>query len=383
MASPIRVLELNVTSALGGGPKAMLDLVGGLGRDHFAPIVVTPDDGPYFAQYKALGVPVLDLPGRGLRPATLSGIVAAVRHHRVQLIHSHGKGAGLYGRLAAMLTRVPVVHSFQGLHHRRHGRTGQAAYLALERGLARLTARFIHVSRSEMQEALVLGVSKAERAVVIPNAVDCEEIDRLSIDSSRERAALGLADASVVVGTVSRISPQKGLDDFARAMRLVANAVPGARFVLVGDAPVGDEGLKQRFSELVASLKLSDKLVMTGYRSDAVRLMKIFDVYVSSSLWEGLPITLLEAMACRRPIVATDVGGNNDVVLDGSSGVLVPVGDPDALAAGVCRLLRDVDLRRRLAEAGRRRVEEQFSIGHTVAEIGSLYAQVLDVRASR
>ena len=172
-------MELNVTSALGGGPKAMLDLVGGLGRDRFAPLVVTPDDGPYFATYRTLGVPVLDLPMRAFRPATLSGIVAGIRRYRVRLIHSHGKGAGLYGRLAAAFTRVPAVHTFHGLHHRRHGRVGRNAYLALERMLARLTARFVHVSRSEMEEAVALGVSDPARAVVIPNGTDVGEIDRI------------------------------------------------------------------------------------------------------------------------------------------------------------------------------------------------------------
>ena len=376
-------MELNVTSALGGGPKAMLDLVGGLSRDRFTPLVVTPDDGPYFAQYKALGGPVLDLPVRGgFRPTTLAALVAAIRRHRVRLIHSHGKGAGLYGRLAAALTRTPAVHSFQGLHHRRHGRVGQKTYLALERVLARLTTCFIHVSRSEMQEALALGVSNAARAVVIPNAVDCGEIDRLPALAASERAALGLADASLVVGSVARINAQKGLDDFVRAMRVVADAVPGARFVLVGDAPAGEEALKRRLNDLVLSLGMEDRLVRTGYRVDAVALMKTFDVYVSSALWEGLPITLLEAMACRKPIVATDVGGNNDAVVDGSTGYLVPVGDPAALAQRACQLLRNADLRRDLGEAGRRRVEEQFSIGTTVAETGLLYQQVLDGRFS-
>jgi glycosyltransferase involved in cell wall biosynthesis len=382
MASPLPILELNVTSALGGGPKAMADLVGGLARDRFAPVAVTPDDGPYFAQYRALGVPVLDLPMRAFRPGTLAGIVAGVRRHRVRLIHSHGKGAGLYGRLAAALTRVPAVHTFHGLHHRRHGRLGQHAYLALERLLARLTTAFVHVSSSEMEEAIGLGVSLASRAVVIPNGVDCDEIDRIRASSAAERAVAGLAGASAVVGYVARISPQKGLEDFARAMRLVADAVPGARFVLVGDAPKGDEAARQRFVELVGALGLDGRLLMLGYRSDAIALMKTFDVYVSTALWEGLPITLLEAMACRRPIVATDVGGNRDVVVDGDSGFLVPVRNPDALAGRVRQLLEDPALRRRLGEAGRRRVEDRFSIGHMVARTSELYERVAQSRGA-
>ena len=380
MSSPVCVMEVNVTSALGGGPKAMLDLVSGLGRDRYAPLAVTPDDGPYFAQYRALGVPVLDLPARGLRPSTLAGIVAGIRRHRVRLVHSHGKGAGIYGRLAAALTRVPAVHSFQGLHHRHHGRLGQKTYLALERMLARTTTCFIHVSRSEMVEALELGVSDSARAIVIPNTVDCVEVDRLLAGPAGERAALGLDQASPVVGYVARISPQKGLEDFVRSMRLVADAVPAARFVLVGDAPAGEEGLKARLNELIASLGLGDRLVMPGYRNDAVALMRAFDVYVSTALWEGLPFTLLEAMACRKPIVATDVGGNNDLVVDGETGYLVPVGDHGALAGRVRQLLDDPGLRRRLGEAGRQRVEDRFSIGYMVRETSALYERVLDGR---
>ena len=380
MARPVPVMELNVTSALGGGPKAMLDLVGALGRDRFAPLVVTPDDGPYFARYQALGVPVLDLPLRTFRPATLSRIVAGIRRYQVRLIHSHGKGAGLYGRLAAAFTRVPAVHTFHGLHHRRHGRVGRNAYLALERMLARVTACFVHVSRSEMEEAIALGVSHAARAVVIPNGADVGEIDRVVVDPARERSALGLAAAGPVVGYVARISPQKGLEDFARAMRLVADAVPGAHFVLVGDAPAGEEALKRRLNELVASLGLGGRLHMLGYRSDAVAVMKTFDVYVSTALWEGLPITLLEAMACGRPIVATDVGGNRDIVVDGETGILVPVGDPGTLARRVCELLNDPCLRRRLGDAGRRRVEANFSIDSSVTQTSDLYEQVVGGR---
>ena len=199
----------------------------------------------------------------------------------------------------------------------------------------------------------------------------------MSVDPVRSRAALGLAGATAVVGYVARISPQKGLEDFARAMRIVADAVPGAQFVLVGDAPAGEEALKRRLNDLVGSLGLGGRLHMLGYRSDAVAIMKTFDVYVSTALWEGLPITLLEAMACGRPIVATDVGGNRDIVVDGETGILVPVGDPGTLARRVCELLNDPCLRRRLGDAGRRRVEDDFSIGRSVARTSDLYEQVV------
>jgi glycosyltransferase involved in cell wall biosynthesis len=374
-AKPVVVLELNATSALGGGPKIMLDLVRGLHRDRFAPVVIAPDDGPYYARFRDLAVPVVDVALRSYSPAALRTVVATVRRHRVDVIHSHGKGAGLYGRLAAALTRTPAVHTFHGLHYRAYGLLKRAAYLRTERLLARFTRCFVHVSRSELDDAVRLRVSDPARAIVVWNGLDCAELDQVPSNRARVLAALGLR-ADVVVGTVARLSPQKGLDDFVRAARLVADRFPGVGFALIGDAPAGDERIRDRLHSLVAELGLREQLVMPGYRNDAVALMKAFDVYASSSLWEGAPVTLLEAMACRIPVVATDVGGNNEAVVDGVTGLLVPVQSPEALARRTCELLADASRRRRLGEAGRQRVEAQFSLERMVRDTERAYEVV-------
>ena len=211
----------------------MLDLVGGLGRDRFAPLVVTPDDGPYFAQYQALGVPGAGPARAGaFRPSTLAGIVAGIRRHRVRLVHSHGKGAGLYGRLAAALTRVPAVHSFQGLHHRRHGRVGQKTYLALERMLAR-TDDLLH-PRVALGDGGGPG-SRSERRG--PRRRDSQRgglrgdrSPRWPGPARRARRSRAWPTASPVVGYVARISPQKGLEDFVRAMRAGRRRRAGGTF---------------------------------------------------------------------------------------------------------------------------------------------------------
>lgn len=361
----------------------MYDLVRQLDRQRFEAIVAVPDDGPFFRRYASLGVPVIPIRVRGgFHVGTVVRLANVSRRMRIDLVHTHGKGAGLYGRLAATLARRPSVHTFHGLHHRSHGRLVGRMYLVAEAALARWTARLIHVSRSEMEEAVQLGISDAGRGRVIANGVDAEAIDRVGVEVGRKRREVGLDPSDVVIGTIARISPQKGLDDLIRAAALVTAQAPRARFLLVGDAPVGDEDVRERLRALAFDLDLEDRVLFAGYRTDAIELLRCMDVYVSSSLWEGLPITLLEAMACGRPVVATDVTGNRDVVVEGQTGLLVPARDPRRLAAAILAVMMDPDLAARFAQEGRRRVEASFALRATVEATEQLYREVLESAAA-
>jgi glycosyltransferase involved in cell wall biosynthesis len=158
---------------------------------------------------------------------------------------------------------------------------------------------------------------------------------------------------------------------------LVAAQAPRARFLVVGDAPVGNEAVRSRLRALALALDLEGRVLFVGYRADAIELLRCMDVYVSASLWEGLPIALLEAMACGRPVVATDVAGNRDVVVQGQTGLLVPPRDPQHLAAAILAVMRDPGLAARFAQGGRRRVEASFALRATVEATEQLYREVL------
>lgn len=368
MSAPIRVLELLVSTGIGGGPKQVFDLVRRLPRDEFEVVVAGPRDGSLFERFERLGVRTLELPlGRlGVRP--LRSLVGLIRGLGIQLVHSHGKGAGLYGRLAARWTGTPAVHTFHGIHYGGYPRPAQALYLALERALSRLTHTIINVSASQEAEGLGLGLFRPSQSVVVVNGIDLEEQDRVIAAGGLSREQLGLPPDGVVLGSVTRFDPVKRLETLLEAFRLLLPRVPGLTLLLVGG-----NGTTGRIRRLADRMGLGPRVVFAGLLEDPVRVYPALDLYVTTSLKEGLPLSLLEAMGAGLGVVATDVPGHRDVVVHGETGLLVPREEPAAVAEAVAALVADPERRRRLGAAGRRRVQSDFGVGPMVEATAGVY----------
>ena len=207
----------------------------------------------------------------------------------------------------------------------------------------------------------------AERAAVVYEGVDVERIAGLpTLDVRRE---LGLPDGAPIVGNIAALVPHKGQQHLLDAAARVVAEIPDARFVIVGAGELHDALVAQ-----IARLSLERHVVLTGFRTDALSLLKEFDLFVMSSVTEGLGTSVLDAMACGRAVVATRAGGIPESVVDGETGLLVPTRDPDALASAVLRLLRDRALRQALGRAGRGRARARFSAARMVAETMAAYA---------
>ena len=363
---PIRVLQLVVSTGLGGGPAHVRDLCAGLPPGEFEVTVA----GPRAAGDGEAGLPALEVATDRLAfpPGPLARVVGIVRRRRIDVVHSHGKGAGLYGRLAARWAGAAAVHTFHGLHHEGYGRAGGAAYLALERALARLTHTVIHVSRSQAAEAAALGLAPAGRARVVVNGIDAARVRALARDAAITRAALGLPAGARVVGTVARLDRVKALDVLLAGVARLARGVPDAVLLVVGDGPEG-AALRAR----AAALGLGPRVIWAGALPDAARCLPALDVWASASRREGLPLGLLEAMACALPVVATRVPGHVDAVEDEATGLLVPADDPEALAQALTRVLADPARARAMGEAGRDRVDREFSAARMAEETAAVY----------
>ncbi|MBI2526459.1 MAG: glycosyltransferase [Candidatus Rokubacteria bacterium] len=372
MSAPIRVLELLVSSELGGGPAHVRDVIARLPRTEFAVSVGTPGGGPYVETFRQLGAHVVEVASDRLSPGALSAVVRLVRRHGIRLVHSHGKGAGLYGRLGARAVGIPAIHTFHGLHYSGYPPGLRWGYLALERGLARLTHTLVHVSESQAREARALGLSPVNRSRVIVNGIDLARVRALAGERPLTREALGLPPRALVIGTIARFDPVKALGVLLEGLSALAARFPSVALLLVGQGG-GERELRAR----AAALGVHGRVVFAGAIPDAARCLPAMDVYASASLGEGLPLTLLEAMACEVPVVATRVPGHVDVVEEGVTGLLVPARDPRALAAAVGALLGDDARRGVMGAEGRARVARHFSADRMAAEVATLYREVL------
>jgi glycosyltransferase involved in cell wall biosynthesis len=366
-----KVLEA-ISEGVGGGAKHVYDLVSHL-LDEFSFSVACPDNGPYFGRLKDLGVPVFDVPFTAVSPRSFFQLLGMIKRDSIELVHVHGRKAGLYGRLACRFANVPVVYSFHGLHYQKHGALLRAFSIGVERALRKHTDQFINVSSSERQACLTLGILEAERSLVICNGIDWQSFDALTVDAQRVKVGLGFDPGDVVVGHIAKFDVQKAQDQLAAAIPLILEKCPRAKFLFVGDG-----ALRAQIEDQIMRLGVERQVVFTGYRDDVAMLLKTIDVVVLPSRWEGLPLVLLEAMACRKPIVASRVTGNVDVVVDGVTGFLVPNGVPPALAEKIVLLLQDARLRDELGRQGRERVEQEFSLERMLAQTRAVYQDVLD-----
>jgi glycosyltransferase involved in cell wall biosynthesis len=306
--------------------------------------------------------------------AVLLELVRLIRRERFSIVHTHSSKAGFLGRVAAWLCRTPViVHTIHGFSfHPFMSRRRRLLYLTLERLVRPMTDEFVAVAPEVAREAVERALAPPGAIRVAPSAVELDTIATAA--DPAVKAELSVPPDAPLIGTVGRLDAQKAPLDFVRMAALVAATAPRARFAMVGEGPL----LEQAKAE---ADRLGVPVIFTGFRSDAPRIAACFDVYVVSSLYEGLGRALTEALASGRPVVATAVNGVVDLIEPGSTGLLAPAADPGALAAGVRWLLDHPDEARRMGEAGRERVRLLFAPERMCALIEEVYARLLGLPA--
>jgi glycosyltransferase involved in cell wall biosynthesis len=370
----IRVLQLLTSTAPGGGPRQVFHLVRHLPADEFRVSVAGPWDQRFAADLRTLGIELAEVAVDSLRafPMTLRAVERLIRDTRADLVHTHGKGAGLYGRLAAWRVGVPSVHTFHGIHYENYSRAGRYLYLALERWLAGITHMVINVSTTQDAEALRLGVARPGRSVVVVNGIDVGELDARP---RSDRASLGLGDDEQVIGCVARFDPIKKHEVLVKALATVVKRHPKAVLLLVGEGPQ-----KAEIDRLASQLEV--RVVSPGAIGSEANAYSSCNLYVTASSKEGLPLAPLEAMASWRAVIATKVPGHQDVVDDGKTGLLVPRDDPEAMAAAIGSLLDDRSRSERMGQAGRERVLREFTVKSMVDKTAEVYRAAAAARTA-
>jgi glycosyltransferase involved in cell wall biosynthesis len=357
---------------VGGLEKVVLDLLRGLPRHGVAPSLVCLSGRGALFDEVALDPadvlvldkpPVLDLRARLRAPGVMARVARFLVGREIEVVHAHNLAPLLFAGIPARLLgpgRPAVVYSEHNQIHR-SGPRARARF----RQYARLADLVVAVSH-DLGRTLRDGLRIRPPVEVIHNGIDGARFS--GGDRAGFRAGLGLGPEELLVGTAVVLSEQKGLPYLLEAARQVRDRDPGVRFVVAGDGPA-----RAGLERAAAALGLGDGLRFLGLRRDVPRIVAGLDVYVLPSLWEGLPLALLEALAAGLPIVATEVGGNPEIVTHGVNGLLVPPRDPRALAEAILALRGDARLRARVAASNTARFAREFSLEAMVAAHAALY----------
>jgi len=328
----------------------------------------------YVVEMQAAGVSVfsLDIKRKVPDPRPFLRLARLIRAWRPEIVHSHMVHANILARIVRPLVRVPVLvctaHSIDERGRKGSGRLREFLY--------RLTDPFCdlttQVSQAGLERYVRIGTVPRHKIRYIPNGVDTERFKSDLEARLRSRQELRLEEAFVWLA-VGRFDVEKDYPNMLRAFAQVVKKQCETFLLIAGDGP-----LRPAVEELARDLGLKDHVQFLGIRRDIPDLMNAADAYIMSSIWEGMPMVLLEASATELPIVATNVGGNREVVLDGKTGFLVPPKDPEALAQAMLRLMSlSEEERWRMGKLARQHIEAHYSLDRVVNQWEALYRELL------
>ena len=370
----MRLVQITHGMGIGGMERVIADLCRNLDRDAYEiAVYCTHILGPLADELQALGIPVFHKPVRRrsdhwLRPIS---IYRFAREWRPDIVHTQHMAAYLDAALAVRLAGVPV------LVHTDHSKKypEKRRYMLAERALSHITDAFCVVSDHSRHELSAFEGIPESRIEVVPNGYDLQSMPG-DADRREIRSMLGIDSDAAVLGSIARLEWQKGHDLLVAAMPHVLARDPSARAVIVGGGSKEHE-----LRAMVKNLGLEGKVFLTGSRRDALRFLPAFDLFVTSSNFEGMPIALLEAMALSLPIFGTAVGGTPEVVEDGVTGRLITGRDPVGFAQGIIEMLTKPTLMKAYGDAGRARYDRLFRVGPMVRAYDAIYRRCLAGRA--
>jgi glycosyltransferase involved in cell wall biosynthesis len=365
----VRVVYLAHAFGVGGAEEMVLNLVRRL-PPRFAPMVCCIHEaGPIGEEIRKTGTPVevLGLNPGLRRPFDISRLRSYLQHAQPEIVHTFLITASLYGRLAAILARVPVVIGTEVNiyeHKRRH-------HAIAERLLMAGTDRVI-VSAASVRDFYIAQVhADPAKIEVIYNAVDFAQAEPTAT-RDEVRAAIGVPANAPLAGVIARLTEQKGHRFLFDALATTP-ALADVHVLVIGGGELQNDLVRR-----AESLGLSQRIHFLGPRRDLGNLLSAMDVFVMPSLWEGLPLSLVLAMGAGVPAVATAVAGIPEVVEDGRTGLLVPPGDAAALGAALARVFSDPALRASMSRDARASVLPRFGVDKYVASVAALYDQLLN-----
>lgn len=373
----VNLLYVITKLELGGAQKQLLSLIGDLDKEAFNIFLFTAKEGLLIKEVSSLGKLTLKKSRfleRRINPIkdilALIEIYNFIKKNKIQIVHTHSSKAGILGRLAAKLAKTKVIiHTVHGwsFHGYQWGIVNYF-YLLLERICASFTHKIIVVSQWDKDRGLKENIGKKDQYALISYSINCHEFKGRE-KRNESRKSLGLSDTDLAVGMIACFKPQKSVLDFIKLAGAVRKNFPEVKFILVGDGV-----LRNRVCSLITKLHLEGQVILTGWSNNIPLILSCLDIFVLTSLWEGLPIAVLEAMAAQVALVATDTGGIREIVVNGKTGFLVKPRDLESMQNQVEELLRNSQKRDEFAELSKIAINaKEFLLSSTVKQTEEIY----------
>ena len=361
----VNVLHVVLSLKIGGLERFVLELSKNF-SNRVTPVIVCLEEAGDLAA-SAGHTRIISIGSKpGLKFHSVKKLADIIRKCNINIIHTHNEAAHFYGTLAGFFTGVPVLHT-------RHGRCLHNSYKIKLLNIISsfMAAKCVGVSKDVTDELKRTEILSSEKALTILNGIDVNAYSPRTTHADR-KAAQKETNKCVKIGIIARLDRVKDHSNLLNSCVILNNLNDNFKLFIVGDGP-----MRKPLERQVKELLLEKKVVFTGTRHDIADILNDLDIYVLSSISEGISLTLLEAMACGLPVVATDVGGNPEVVINNKTGFIIPPKDPEKFAEKILILCQDENLRKRMGNAGRDRVLERFNILDTAKTYEQFYLQIL------
>jgi len=331
------------------------------------------------AEAKRNGVKIVTIPElvRRIHPLyDLKAFVTLVkifREERPHIVHTHTSKAGLLGRWAAFFARIPIIvhtphgHVFWGYF----SRWKTLVFVLLERLTAHITDKIITLTEQEKRDHLRYNIASEDKFLHVHSGVDLNKFLHTSVAPLEMRKVLKIPEQNLVVGTAGRLTPVKGHRYLIEAAKKIVAVKPDINFLFLGDGE-----LQEKLEKMASELNIRENVVFLGWRPDVAEVMSMFDIFVLPSINEGMGRVLVEAMALGKPIVASNIGGIPDLIMQGKNGMLVPVADPLALASGIEFLMTNPKKMGEMGSAGKK-IAADYGVDSMMQKIEQLYLELL------
>ncbi len=370
---PVKVLHTIYSLEAGGAERVVYHYALYHRKEKYIPVVCAIKKGGVFAgEIEKLGVNVyVASQGQSSAVGIIKKLRQIIRDENISVVHSHGQVANTWTIPAVLFSSVKCFVRTE--HNVFYPGFKAQIHSLINRFLFFKNDAIIAVSDAVRNAHLDRAFAGKSKYITVHNGIDAKRFGDVIIDRGRMLKEMGIDDDCLIVGTVGSLTKQKRQDVFIRAMAGVFKNEKKAVGIIVGEG-----ALRNELSELSKELGIADKIIFCGLRRDIPEILKLIDIFVLSSDWEGFPISLLEAMASGCANVVTDVGGNSEAVNDGVSGFLVPAGNPAALAEKICNLLSNKEILKETAKKSRKRFLEKFTAENMVFDTEDIYSRIIE-----